>query len=605
MALDDKAEGSINVNLGHKFEGFTKKLGKFEMDVMTKGNVIEKSYVNTRATGLDSLKEAIARSLQYSNVNNENRFKLSNADDELSPNFVAIQITVKAPAIIDIEYRSVNVTHDSFDEVRSGKAYTEILDKRKQQFDKKFESIFHLNEKSFNKSEIEFAQAAFSNMVGGIGYFYGASKVQSIYTEEPVPYWKAPLYTAVPSRSFFPRGFLWDEGFHGMLISSWDVDIELDIINHWFDLMNAEGWIPREQILGSESLAKVPGEFVVQRNTNANPPTFFLVIKKILDNYPNLMKDPARLANMEKLYPRLQTWFNWFNSTQKGSLPGTYRWRGRETNFKELNPKTLTSGLDDFPRSSHPTDDERHIDLRCWIAFAAGVMSQMAKIIGKSGEKYQQTYEYLSDNEIMNKLHLSSKTNTYADWGLHTDKVSLKRPPKEPNQMDLPEKIRYVEEIPSLQFVDNSFGYISLFPFLLKMIDSNSLALETILTNLRDPNMLWTKFGIRSLSKNAPLYMKHNTEHDPPYWRGQIWININYLILSSLHHYANAPGMFQERSRQIYTELRRNLIANMFRQYQETGYLWENYNDKTGKGTGCHPFTGWSALVVLIMSEQY
>jgi len=34
----------------------------------------------------------------------------------------------------------------------------------------------------------------------------------------------------------------------------WDIHICLDIIGHWLDLMNIDGWIPREQILGSEAL---------------------------------------------------------------------------------------------------------------------------------------------------------------------------------------------------------------------------------------------------------------------------------------------------------------------------------------------------------------
>lgn len=76
-------------------------------------------------------------------------------------------------------------------------------------------------------------------------------------------------------------------------------------MSHWFDLMNVEGWIPREQILGIEALAKVPSEFVVQWNTNANPPTFFLTLQSILNRYGNNLKN-EKWNLLERLYPRLQ-----------------------------------------------------------------------------------------------------------------------------------------------------------------------------------------------------------------------------------------------------------------------------------------------------------
>jgi mannosyl-oligosaccharide glucosidase len=623
-ALDEKSEGYIKPTYSNIYgiEGDTKGLGSFKVNLHnTKGNIIKQSFVSTVAPSLQMLKETILSNLRVASdkMTKERFIILSGEQDEnIKPNFVALQLNVQLPFTLDVTFQgtpNVSTYEEDVVTLPIGDDYTNLLDKKRKEFETKFSETFQIKEKGYSEEEVKIAQAALSNMLGGIGYFYGSSRVQSIHNKNgPVPYWKAPLLTGVPSRSFFPRGFLWDEGFHGLLISAWDIDLELDIISHWFDLINIEGWIPREQILGVEALARVPEQFVIQHNTNGNPPTFFLTLKHMLDNYPREMLKNSRVAILDRLYPRLHAWFQWFNNTQRGDLLGTYRWRGRQADsIHELNPKTLTSGLDDFPRSSHPTDNERHVDLRCWITLAAGVMSQIGNILGKNVEKYEETFYYLSDNQLLQEQHYSVKAKNYADFGLHTDSVSLKRPPSPPqnpnNPYDRPQQadmIRVVFGNPETRFVDTTFGYVNLFPFLLQIIEPENKILGTILTKLRDPELLWTNYGLRSLAKSSPLYMKRNTEHDPPYWRGQIWININYLVLKSLHHYMHQSGSpYAEQAKDVYKELRNNIVTNIIRQYKLTGYVWEQYNDQSGKGSGCYPFTGWSALFVMIMSEKY
>ena len=92
----------------------------------------------------------------------------------------------------------------------------------------------------------QFAKSMFSNLVGGIGYFYGDSVVDRSYApeyeEENEGFWQetaeargrqdaaklegpSELFTSIPSRPFFPRGFLWDEGFHLIPIADWDMDL--------------------------------------------------------------------------------------------------------------------------------------------------------------------------------------------------------------------------------------------------------------------------------------------------------------------------------------------------------------------------------------------
>ncbi len=67
----------------------------------------------------------------------------------------------------------------------------------------------------------------------------------------------------------------------------------------------------------------------------------------------------------------------------------------------------------------------------------------------------------------------------------------------------------------------------------------------------------------------------------------------------------NDDFFFQAKARRVHDKLRDAVISNVKKEYYRTGYLWEQYNDKTGQGQGCKPFTGWTSLVVLMMSEKY
>lgn len=83
--------------------------------------------------------------------------------------------------------------------------------------------------------------------------------------------------------------------------------------------------------------------------------------------------------------------------------------------------------------------------------------------------------------------------------------------------------------------VDESYhvchkGYLSMFPFMLGLLPADSPHLGAILDLVRDPQHLWSPYGLRSLSASHPEFGKGEN-----YWKGPIWIQMNFLALKALY----------------------------------------------------------------------
>uniref|UniRef100_A0A1D1XWE2 Mannosyl-oligosaccharide glucosidase n=1 Tax=Anthurium amnicola TaxID=1678845 RepID=A0A1D1XWE2_9ARAE len=410
-------------------------VGDWKLYLSSEDN-LETHYTGIRTLHMHNLTELLLGDLSV-HARRSGRLQLSDTSEQ-SPNIFFFQISAKLPFKMDVAF--ISGTHLKGSEVQerieslTGTLLSSRLGEKQKEFEEKYTRSFYLAEEVESESTLV-GKAAISNLLGGIGYFYGQSKIalpRGFILDNGnnfVLYWPSELFTAVPSRSFFPRGFLWDEGFHQLLLWRWDIGICLDILGHWLDLINEDGWIPREQILGAEALSKVPEEFVLQHPTNGNPPTLFLVIHDLVrgvkGNKFSITETKEISEFLSRAFVRLEAWIQWFNTTQSGKDPYTYYWHGRDNmTTRELNPKTLTSGLDDYPRASHPSDQEHHVDLRCWMLLAADCMHSIAVLLEmKDGKVYQKMLQQLSNFEILNQIHLDNVSGAYFDFGNHTEKL--------------------------------------------------------------------------------------------------------------------------------------------------------------------------------------
>lgn len=524
------------------------------------------------------------------------------------------------------------------------------------------------------------AAAAVAGLLGGLGSFRGrllARKEAGGEELERLP--AAALFSGVPSRNFFPRGFLWDEGFHGMLIVRWQPRIFLDILAHWLELQQASGWVPREVPLGAEQEARVPWQFLPQDPGVANPPSLLLplawlvgVAARPASPVADALSKRAGLASaleLQKLVvrfgsaalPRLAAWFAFLDRSQRSSHKSRcYKWAGRSA------AHCLASGLDDYPRGLLVNEDECHLDLHVWMTLFASTISALCRELGantllvanhqavclspdwlgRAKSLNRSLHEVFSPAgadaplaDFLGKQPVSKKGQVVVVPPWRTDGRCGPEFPSgggagecdpygggaccspsgwcggSPDFCECPGCVRSKKLEDRKELFSNArpshsphLGYVSLFPVLLGLLKWDhprarqlleALQPETAKKKTKGAGTLWSPHGVMSLASGDALFRKGED-----YWRGKIWGNMNYLAISALGRHATLTSPATELAQRAYESLRKGFVDTVLAALRNQRFFFENFDPATGEGRGTGPFTGWTTLVVLVMSDE-
>ena len=611
-----KQEKLVNVIVfGAVLEGFLeynqkKWTGSFDFNVESSAELLIKTVKTSDVfEKVWKIKKFVQKWLHDSSVSQNNKYGVISQTTEAKSNLFFIQIQARSPFNIKLVYNS----------------YKKDLSSMFLSYDNKYLTSFGLP----LFKDFEYSVLGYFN--SGLGYFQG--KIQ-VSTPAGVQYSQEnSLLSFVPSRVTFPRGFLWDEGFHLLVSFSWNKGLCYSILSSWLRTMDENGWIPREQIRGQSAETRVPSAFIPQSPEIANPPSFVFVIENMIEDLsliaPEDLLENEQYKTLKNNYRLIKKWYFWLLNSQVNS-EGFPMWKGRTADHN------LASGLDDYPRGLQVSLKERHLDLYMWLITFTKTLIKLSNLFSEfedsllfsekltklnsfsnaftenqemkdySGDQFvvntgEQAYYWTGDHKckiVNNPLGLPAECNPYSDYPCCSEFGWCGNSPnhcwcqKCKRATPLEER----ENLKKKPLFSPHIGYVSLMPFIVGFVEIESVVFHKILEYVYSPNILWSQYGLRSLSKSDLLFKTGEN-----YWRGEIWMNFNYLVLRAMKKYY----WKSEKVKKIYAELRENIIHTVYNSWKDTGYIWEQYSESNGQGLRVHPFSGWSALILNIVHEKY
>lgn len=117
---------------------------------------------------------------------------------------------------------------------------------------------------------------------------------------------------------------------------------------------------------------------------------------------------------------------------------------------------------------------------------------------------------------------------------------------------------------------------------------------EAIKRYLLNSEHLASPWGLRTLSKQDPVYNNINMIKPHSNWQGPVWPIANYLYMHALIRYG-----FKEEARELAQTISRLVLADI----ERTGGMHENYDAETGLPLAAPNFISWNILVRNMIEE--
>jgi len=250
-------------------------------------------------------------------------------------------------------------------------------------------------------------------------------------------------------------------------------------------------------------------------------------------------KTTGDASRFERVVPVLRDYARWVKQHRRHDN-GHYYWSG------------WSSGMDNSPRS---IADEFYppyswVDYDANEALAAYYLAEMADVIGDTAVADEFRSLHAEIKRLVNRDMWSEADRFY--WDLDTDGSFLKHK-----------------------------TVASFWPMWGRLTEEAHV--EGLVQHLNDEKEFNRPHRVPTLAADHPQY-------DPKgdYWRGSVWAPTNHMITKGL-----AANGRHEMARDIVA----NHLTNVYKVFQETGTVWENYAPETAApGEPAAPnFVGWSA----------